>query len=392
MNRTVLDDVRREIRPSIVSLARKLKRTPDYAESIINEGIAHLIININNAAFQGNSNVYTYLKRICSNLFLLEERKNDFLNNAKPKSKKDEKYPSSEQITDVRGKKVSFSDEFDIDKQIENSDEIEQSVLSQDDEQFAFPNIDERVEIPQGDERSDISNDQKQFTIPHDNEEDYDLLTKAFAKMGNTCKQFILMVVNDIPDLLIAEQLGYKNVNSVYNLRLTCREQAIKHFADADRSFRKPFHLVKTDIFAIDNYISGSLTKNEIETFQKKLKADKNLELEYQFVKTLNKIAKKYRLDSLKSEIMAISEEINIPKNKKVQVESLDIEATISTQRRDDGKTFCSIDDMIENLFIEKSIIENNGDEVPPDVLLTIRRLQEIKEEIKKGIFERFDL
>jgi RNA polymerase sigma factor (sigma-70 family) len=335
-DRQTLNYLHKEYRPIVLSLIQRVKRPYQDTEDFLQEGMLQLTINVKRGVFKQHSKLSTYFRSICRNIIMNENRKNDVLN-------------------------IDYLSKMPNKQTEEGLDEAERK-------RVPFDDYDETKH------KTNIGN--------------YDSFNTAFLKLGNLCIKILTMLSDEIPSA-IAQSFNM-TVESVTNEKYRCKVKLKKIWSNEDRLLSPPFRLVRTDINLIDNYYAGMIHDNDDQrSFFEKLKTDKNFLLEYQFVLKTYQTAKKVRYERMKSLIKSILED---EENENTETQPLDFVAPKITITDEDGKSYLSIDALIEDIQIEKSIYENRGENVPANINSTLDKLSEIKEEIKKGYFDRFDL
>ncbi len=338
-DRQTLNYLHKEYRPIVLSLIQRVKRRAEDVDDFLQEGMLQLTINIKQGDFKQKSKLRTYFNKICWNIIMNENRKTDLFNSNFPSKKSANKLDTG--LVQSNRKIVPLNE----------------ATLN-------YP----ATEIKAN---------------------DYESFNKAFLKLGDLCIKIITMLSDRIPYTTIAEQLDW-TVQSVTNEKYRCKAKLKEIWSNEDRLLSQPFRLVRNDINLIDNYYAGMIHDiDDQRSFFEKLKSDKNFLLEYQFVLKTYQTAKKVRYERMKSLIKSILED---EENEKTETQSLDFDAPKITITDEDGKSYLSIDALIEDIQIEKSIYENRGENVPANINSTLDKLSEIKEEIKKGYFDRFDL
>lgn len=118
----------------------------------------------------------------------------------------------------------------------------------------------------------------------------------------------------------------------------------------------------------IDKYLEGSLGKNEVDQFNIRLQTDQPFADLYSFVKDIKIVSKQNRHELLREKIkliLSMEDSIPIEKQPLESMVSLASIETIEIKVFDTDQFYLSMHDLIEEMQIDKDLIEVNDEPVP---------------------------
>ena len=355
------------------------------AKDIFGRGLRKIITDIKNGDYDPNETpIIGYFKVVCKLLWMKTKYK-----------RKAYEYSWESEDTPVPSKKGrgKSKSKYSTDSQFEPIAHGGNSEFELDNPEFQH-DVSARTD-------EDYENSSEKTLKPFDEDDDQggneiiEAINRNISKLDEKCRKIYTLIRSGMEKSEIGKTMGNRNSKSIHETLKRCNE-AFKRMIEKDTGmiFKLSSRPMKNDTKLMCMYINHTLDQVAKFDFEKRLSIDKDFAFEFRFFFNTMKAAEKYQDDKLKAKIERIinqEDEKDIKIGSRKPVKSISELITIRAIHHNKEK-YISLQDLINEIKIEKSVIKSEGEPIPEYLHLILEKLEGILNEDVNEIAGRFDM